>query len=69
MQKFQMTCSCGDVMEQEGATREEAVEKFKAMMTPEMVAQHFAEKHAGEVVPGIEQVHAMLEQMVQPVQA
>jgi hypothetical protein len=44
----------------EAATRDEAVEKLKGMMTQDMIAKHFAEKHAGEPVPSQDQVHAMI---------
>ena len=59
-----MTCSCGDVMDMEAATKEEAIEKFKAMMTADMVAKHFAEKHVGEPVPTVDQVHMNITQSV-----
>jgi len=65
MNKFSMTCTCGDVMTMDAANRDEAVSKFQTMMTPEMTAKHMAEKHAGEAVPSIEQVHAMIAQQVQ----
>ncbi|MBI5621024.1 hypothetical protein HY949_04540 [Candidatus Gottesmanbacteria bacterium] len=50
MMKFKMTCTGGDVMEMEAATREEAVAKFKAMMTDGAIEAHFAEKHPGQPV-------------------
>lgn len=65
--KFSMTCSCGDVVPMEAANREEAVAKYKAMMTEEMAAKHFADKHPGQAVPPIDQIHAMIEKEVQAV--
>lgn len=62
MQKFSMTCSCGHVLSVDAATRSEAVGKIKAMMTPQAVAQHMAEKHPGQPVLPVSQVHAMIEQ-------
>ena len=43
-------------------SREEAVEKLKAMMSEDAIAQHCAEKHPGEPVPTKEQADAMIEQ-------
>lgn len=42
--------------------RTEAVDKFKEMMTEDVIAQHCAEKHPGEPVPTKEQADAMIEQ-------
>lgn len=55
--KFKMTCTCGDVMEVDAADLSGAVEMFKKMMNEEAVAKHFAEKHAGQPVPTMDQVH------------
>lgn len=60
-----MTCTCGDVMNTEANSREEAVGKFMEMMTPEAVVAHFGEKHKGEPVPNQDQVRAGLEATVQ----
>lgn len=52
-----MTCSCGDTMRMEGATGNEAVDKLmSAVMTPDAITAHMAEKHAGQPVPTREQV-------------
>ena len=59
-----MTCTCGHKMETEAGSRQEAVQKIKDMMTPEAVAQHMAEKHPGEPVLSVEEVHAGIEQGV-----
>ena len=48
--KFQMTCSCGDVMAIDAENREEAIVKMKAMMTQEAVDAHMAEKHPGQMM-------------------
>lgn len=61
MKKYSMTCTCGDVMSVEAMDQTEAVSKMKAMMTPEAVAAHFAEKHMGEAVPSQDQMMAMIE--------
>ena len=64
MMKFKMTCTCGDVMDMEAATKEEAIEKFKGMMTADAVAKHFADKHSGQPVPTMDQVHMNIAQSV-----
>lgn len=60
-----MTCSCGDVMNVEAASRDEAVGKLKDMMTEDAVKAHYAEKHPGQDVPPMDQVSAMIETGVQ----
>lgn len=57
-----MTCSCGDVMTVEAGSREEAVGKMKGMMDETAVAAHMSEKHPGEPMMSVAQVHAMIEQ-------
>lgn len=66
MGTFSMTCTCGHVMKADASTREEAVRKIKGMMTPTAIAQHVAEKHPGQSVLPVAQVHAMIEQGVRP---
>ena len=63
-----MTCTCGDTMTMEGETREEAVGKFKAMMTQEMIDAHMAEKHPGQSMSAAE-TQASLDQQVVEVMA
>lgn len=59
MKKFKITCTCGDDMFVDAADQPAAVEAFKAMMTQEAVNAHFAEKHAGQPVPSMDEVAAM----------
>lgn len=66
---YKMTCTCGDVMTVEADSKEQADEKMKTLMNEEAVAKHFAEKHAGQPVPSIDQVHANISQDLQPVAA
>lgn len=66
---YSMTCSCGDVMDVEADSHEEAVEQLEGYMTADAVAAHFAEKHPGEEVPSVEEVHANIAASVQPVPA
>ena len=60
--KFSLTCSCGDVIKVEAGTRTEAVKNLKTMMSEKSVAEHMKQKHPGETIPAIQQVHAMIEQ-------
>ena len=64
MNKFSMTCSCGEVMTMDAENREEAVGKFKAMMTAEIIEKHMAEKHAGQPVMSVTDCHAMIDKEV-----
>ena len=64
LKKFSFKCSCADVISVDANTREEAVEKFKAMLTAEEVAKHYAEKHVGQPVPDAAAEAAMLDQNV-----
>ena len=65
MKNYLMTCTCGDVMNVEADSREDAVMKMKDMMNAEMVEQHMAEKHPGDPVPSQQEIHAMIEQGLQ----
>ena len=62
MNKYSMTCTCGDTMTVDADSREQAVDKFKGMMTEDAIAQHCADKHPGEPVPSKEQSDMMIEQ-------
>lgn len=48
-------------MKLESATREEAVSKLKSMMNDSAVAAHMKEKHPGEPMIPVAQVHAIIE--------
>lgn len=61
MTTYQMTCSCGDTMNIESSNREEAVSKLQAMMNVSAIAAHMKEKHPGEPLIPVDQVHAMIE--------
>ena len=66
MQKFKMTCSCGDTMTVDASDRNDAVAQFKAMMSQEAINAHMAEKHPGDPVMSMADCHAMIEQQVVP---
>ncbi len=62
MNKYSMTCTCGHTLTAEAADRESAVAQIKAQMDEAAIAQHIAEKHPGEPVPPVADIHAMIEQ-------
>lgn len=62
--KYSMTCSCGDTMTVDAASREDAVGQIKMQMTEDEVAKHMLSKHPGDPIPPVSQVHAMIEQGV-----
>lgn len=68
MQKFSMTCSCGDVMSVDAASREEAVVQMKDMMTQEAINGHMQEKHPGDPIMSMADCHAMIEKDLVPAQ-
>ncbi len=57
-----MTCACGEVMNADAASKEEAVTKIQGMMTQDAINAHMAAKHAGQAVPPMADVHAMIAQ-------
>lgn len=59
---FSMTCACGDDMKVSAASRDEAVAQLKGMMTEDAIKQHMEEKHLGEAVSSVADVHAMIGQ-------
>ncbi len=64
MQNFSMTCSCGETMTMEAENREEAVAKFKAMMTEDAIKDHMTQKHSGMPVMSVADCHAQIEKDV-----
>jgi hypothetical protein len=49
-------------MKVQANNRDEAVSKIQSMMNKDAVAAHMKEKHAGEPVPSVAQVHQMIAQ-------
>jgi hypothetical protein len=60
--QFSMTCTCGHVMSVEAPSRQDAVQKLKGIMNADAVATHMADRHAGQPVPPVSAVHAMIDQ-------
>ena len=59
---YSMTCSCGDVLTVKGRTRAKAVRHMKALLSEPKLYEHLAQKHIGDSVPTIQQVHAIIEE-------
>ncbi len=60
-----MTCPCGEVMSCDAGSKEEGVQKMKAMMNESAVAAHMAAKHPGEPALSMADVHGMIDQKMQ----
>ena len=69
MQTFQMTCSCGHEIKVQAADRDDAVRRIQATMGKDAIAAHIKERHPGEPMPTVEQVHAVIAQVTMPVEA
>ena len=67
MTTFQMTCACGDTMKVESATREQAVSELKTMMSEAAVAAHMKEKHPGEPMIPVPEVHSIIEKTLREI--
>lgn len=52
MKKYSFTCTCGDKLSVEAMDEAEAKTKLAEMMPEEGMKAHFADKHAGQEVPG-----------------
>lgn len=61
-----MTCKCGDSMEIEAGSREEAVEKMKGMMGEAAIKEHMEKNHPGQPVMSVAECHAMIEKDLAP---
>jgi hypothetical protein len=61
MSQYSMTCTCGHVISVDAADRSAAVQAIQGIMTAEAIAAHMAERHPGQPVPPVSQVHAMIE--------
>ncbi len=67
MKKFAFTCSCGEEFTVDAMTKEEAVQKMMAMMTPEKMKEHMDTKHPGQPMPNPEQAKANMEASIREV--
>jgi hypothetical protein len=49
-------------MSVDAASQQDAVQQLKDMMTVDAIGQHMAQRHPGQPVPPVSQVHALIEQ-------
>jgi hypothetical protein len=64
---FEMKCDCGKTVSVDAASREEAIQKVKEIMTADAIKEHMASEHPGQPVPTPEQAHANIEQNLRQV--
>lgn len=62
--KYSFTCTCGHTISVDANSRDEAVQKIKDMITPDFISAHMSEKHPGEAVPSVEDMHKMVDEKV-----
>jgi hypothetical protein len=63
MASYSMTCSCGETMSVDAPSREDAVKMLQGGMTQDAINSHMADKHKGEAVPTVQQVHGMIAEL------
>ena len=66
MAKYSVTCTCGHEFSVDAENREKAIAKMKAMLTADTIAKHMADKHKGESPMSVKDMHAMVENELQP---
>jgi len=59
---YSMTCSCGQRISVDAENREDAVRQIKNIMDEDTIEVHMREKHPGEPLPTVHEVHQMIEQ-------
>lgn len=65
MAAFGMTCTCGEEMTIDAASRDEAVSMLQGGMTQDALDAHWSAHHAGDPQkPTVEQVSGMIGQLV-----
>ena len=61
MSAFQMTCWCGHQIKVDAEDRQEAVSKIQGIMNENAIAAHMKEKHLGEPVPPLADIHRTID--------
>ncbi len=64
MSQFSMTCTCGHVISVDASDKQDAAKQMKTMMTADAIAAHFKDKHPGQAVLPVPQVHALIDRSV-----
>jgi hypothetical protein len=62
MSQYSMTCSCGDTLSAEASSRDEAVKKIQGMMTADAISAHMTQKHPGQPIPSVADIHGQISQ-------
>lgn len=65
MSQYSMTCSCGDAMNVEAASRPEAVSKLQGIMNEDAIKGHMIQRHPGDPFPTVAQIHGQIAQNLQ----
>jgi hypothetical protein len=63
--EYSMTCSCGDEMKVDADSRKEAIMILQDMMTENAIISHMAEKHPGEPVPSVKEIHELISESLE----
>jgi hypothetical protein len=66
MTTYHMTCTCGYDVKVDAADRDEAVSKIQGIMDADAIAAHMKDRHPGEPVPPVADIHAMIAQTTAP---
>jgi uncharacterized short protein YbdD (DUF466 family) len=64
MQKYSMTCSCGDTLTVDAESREQAVAQLKAMMDEQGIKAHMDAKHPGKPYMSVAECHRQIDEQV-----
>ena len=66
--EYSMTCSCGDEMKVDADSRKEAIMILQDMMNETAIKSHMAEKHPGEPIPSVKEIHEMIAESLEIVE-
>lgn len=61
METYEMVCTCGEGMQVQASSEEEAIEKLKERMDKKAIRKHWSDMHPGEPWPNLEDMHLMIE--------
>jgi len=58
---YRMQLPCGHAIYRGAASQDEAIEKFRQLLTQEMVDEHYAKNHARDQRPSLDEVISAME--------
>ena len=67
MNKYSITCTCGEIISVDAGSKEEAITKLKDMMNEEAVMNHISESHSGESAPTVQEIHSIIDKTMQQI--